>query len=74
MSRVLLLFFIIAFFGSITLILLDYLLGHRLLVPIAKMLKFKQDDVEKTEEKVNEIFGNKKDEKSKSKTGRTEKK
>lgn len=63
MFRLLLLFFIIAFFVVVIFLLLDYILGHRLLIPIAKMMKFKQDDVERTEEKVHEIFGVERDEK-----------
>ena len=36
---------------------LDWLLGHRLLIPLAKLLRFKADDVERTGKKVRDILG-----------------
>lgn len=63
MLRVILFFFIIDFVIVSLFLLLDFMLGHRLLIFFARILKFKQDDIEKTEQKVDEIF--KKKEKTK---------
>jgi len=54
-----LLLFFISFSLAIvlTLLFIDWLLGHRLFIPFAKLLRFKRDDVEKTSKKVDEIFG-----------------
>ena len=69
MMRILLLFFMVAIGITFLFFTLDWLLGHRLLIPLARALRFKIDDVEKTEKKVSEILGDDYD-KKKSKSSR----
>ena len=38
-------------------LLVDFLLGHRLIVPLARLFKFKIEDLKKTEKKVDDIMG-----------------
>jgi len=54
----LLLFFILLSAGIVALMYLIYvLLGHRLFVPMFRILKFKLDDLQRTSKKVEEIMG-----------------
>lgn len=55
--RLLLFFFLLALGFALIVLILDWLLGHKLLIPIAKLLRFKIDDVTKTQKKVDEILG-----------------
>lgn len=55
--RLLLFFLIIDVIIIFLFLWLDWLLGHRLLILIAKALRFKQDDIERTTKKIDEILG-----------------
>lgn len=57
MERVFLFYFLIACVISMALVFLDLMWGHRISILMARFLKFKKDDVEKTTEKVEEILG-----------------
>jgi len=48
-------------------LLIDWLLGHRLLIPLAKALRFKIDDVERTSKKIDKILGGSVDKRRKKK-------
>jgi len=56
MFRIILLFILIAIVVATVIIALDLVLGHRLLIPLAKAVKFKTDDVKKTDKIVSRIF------------------
>ena len=56
----LVLFFLLLSAGIMSLLYLIYvILGHRRFVPIFRVLKFKLDDLQRTEKKVGEIMGEK---------------
>ena len=57
MMRLLLLYLLISLLIVAIVFLIDIMLGHRLLIPFARTMRFKIDDVEKTEKKVEEILG-----------------
>lgn len=76
MFRILMMFLLVSFAIVVIFLLLDALLGHRLLIPLARILKFKIDDVERTEKKVKEILGEEdaEEDNTKKTDGRTKKK
>ena len=55
--RILLLFFLLATGFAVVVLIVDWIFGHKLLIPIARVLKFKIDDVKKTQKKVDGILG-----------------
>ena len=57
MMRLLLLYLLISLLIVAIVFLIDIMLGHRLLILFARAMRFKIDDVEKTEKKVEEILG-----------------
>lgn len=55
--RILLFYFLFASLLLIFILFVDWIFGHRLLIPIARLLKFKSEDIERTANKIDGIMG-----------------